>query len=72
MTCSNRLVASTLTYFFNAIICIGLTTVLVRRYGFFDGLALVVVGVALLNAALLYRPMKALGLWVLWLFGFIE
>ncbi len=68
----NWLVAATLNYFFNAIICIGLTIVLVRRYGFFDGLALVIVGVALLTAALLYRPMKALGLWVLWLFGFVE
>lgn len=68
----NWLVAATLNYFFNALICIGLTIVLVRRYGFFDGLAFVIVGVALIVAALLYRPMKALGLWLLWLFGFVD
>ncbi len=68
----NWLVAATLNYFFNALICVSLTVILVRRYGFFDGLAFVIVGAALLSAALLYRPMKALGLWILWLFGFID
>lgn len=68
----NWLVAATLNYFFNALICIGLTIWLVRRYGFFDGLAFVIVGVAVILAVLLYRPMKALGLWLLWLFGFVE
>jgi uncharacterized protein (DUF983 family) len=68
----NWLVAATLNYFFNALICIGLTILLVRRYGFFDGLAFMIVGVAALLAVLLYRPMKALGLWILWLFGFVE
>lgn len=66
------LVASTLNYFFNALICIGLTIFLVQRYGFFPGLAWIVVGVALLLVVLLYRPSKALGLWLLWLFGFIK
>lgn len=68
----NWLVAATLNYFVNALVCIALTIFLVRRYGFFDGLAFVVVGAALLTAALLYRPMKALGLWILWLFGFVD
>ena len=68
----NWLVAATLNYFFNALICIALTIWLVRRYGFFDGLAFVIVGVAAMLAVLLYRPMKALGLWILWLFGFVE
>lgn len=66
------MVAATLNYFVNALVCIGLTILLVRRYGFFDGLAFVIVGVALLLAALLYRPMKALGLWILWVFGFVD
>lgn len=56
----NWLIAATLNYFFNALICIGFTIILVRRYGFFDGLAFVLVGVALLTAALLYRPIDLL------------
>lgn len=66
------LVASTLNYFFNALICVGLTIFLVQGYGFFPGLAWIVVGASLGLAALLYRPSKALGLWLLWLFGFIK
>ncbi len=66
------LVASTLNYFFNALICVGLTVYLVQRFGFFSGLAWVIVSVALLLALLLYRPSKALGVWILWLFGFVK
>jgi uncharacterized protein (DUF983 family) len=66
------LIASTLNYFFNALICIGLTIFLVGRYGFFPGLAWIIVAVALILVALLYRPSKALGLWLLWLFGFVD
>lgn len=52
----NWFVAAPLNYFVNALVCTTLTTFLVRRYGFFDGLALVVVGAALLAAALLISP----------------
>ncbi len=66
----NWLVAATLNYFFTAILCI-LVSILLVRYGFFSGLAFVVAGFALVFGMLLYRPMKTLAVWVLWLFGFI-
>ena len=67
----NWLVAATLNYFFTALLCILATVLLVRAYGFFSGLTFVVVGLALLFGTLLYRPMKALAVWILWLFGFV-
>ncbi len=67
----NWLVAATLNYFFTAVLCILTTVLLVRAYGFFSGLAFVVAGFALVYGALLYRPMKTLAVWTLWLFGFI-
>lgn len=67
----NWMVAATLNYFINAVILIVVTIILVRNYGFFPGLAFVIAGLALLLGALLYRPSKALGVWILWLFGFV-
>ncbi len=67
----NWLVAATLNYFFTAVLCIAASILLVRAYGFFPGLTAVVVGLALAFGALLYRPMKTLAVWILWLFGFI-
>lgn len=68
----NWLVAATLNYFFNALICVGVAVVLVRQYGFFTGLTPLLVGVACVTAVLVYWPSKLLGLWLLWLFGFVE
>lgn len=68
----NWLVAATLNYFFNALICVAVAVVLVRQYGFFTGLTPLMVGVACLTAVIIYWPSKVLGLWVLWLFGFID
>lgn len=67
----NWLVAATLNYFLTALLCIGSSIVLVRTYGFFPGLTVVVVGLALVYGALLYRPAKTLAVWLLWAFGFI-
>lgn len=67
----NWLVAATLNYFFTAVLCILASVLLVRVYGFFPGLTAVVVGLALGFGVLLYRPMKTLAVWILWLFGFI-
>lgn len=67
----NWLAYATLNYLFTAVICIFVTLFLVRSHGFFSGLAFLVAGVALLCVALLYRPSKLIGVWILWLFGFI-
>lgn len=67
----NWLAYSTLNYLFTAVICVFVTLFLVRTYGFFSGLAFLVAGVALLCVVLLYRPSKLIGVWILWLFGFI-
>ncbi len=67
----NWMVASTLNYFLTAVLCILVTIFLVRTHGFFDGVAFIVAGLALVLVALLYRPAKLLAVWVLWLFGFV-
>ncbi len=67
----NWMIASTLNYFITAILGVLLTVFLIRAYGFFDGLAYVVAGTALVLVVLLYRPAKTLAVWILWLFGFV-
>lgn len=61
----NWLVAATLNYFFTAALCILVTVFLVRTYGFFDGVTFMIAGLALILGALLYRPAKLLGVWIL-------
>ncbi len=68
----NWMVAATLNYFFNALICVAVAFTLVRQYGFFTGLTALMIGVACATALLVYWPSKVLGLWVLWVFGFVE
>jgi uncharacterized protein (DUF983 family) len=46
-------------------------TVLVLRYGAFEGLALVLVAVAVAAVLLVYRPAKAWWTWWMWAAGFV-
>ncbi len=67
----NFMVSATLNYFITAIILIVVSIFLVRNYGFFSGFTWVVAGLALIVGALIYRTCKLLGVWMLWIFGFI-
>lgn len=67
----NFMVSATLNYFITAIILINVSIFLVRNYGFFSGFTWVVAGLALTVGALIYRTCKLLGVWMLWIFGFI-
>lgn len=67
----NFMVSATLNYFITAIILIIVSIFLVRNYGFFPGFAWYIAGLALIVGALLYRTCKLLGVWMLWIFGFI-
>lgn len=45
--------------------------ILVVRRGFFEGLATVLVTAAVLTALVVYRPVKAWWIWLLWRTGFV-
>ena len=65
------LVLISLNYFL-VVIATGLVALaLVLRFGLFDGLMPVLIGVAVVAFALLFRPTKALYVWLLWVFGFV-
>lgn len=67
----NFLVPATINYFITSVVMVGVTVALVLRYGFFGGLVWIVTGLAVVTALLIYRPVQALSLWLLWVFGFI-
>ena len=67
----NWLVSAVLSYFITVLVCVGVGIALVLRYGFFDGLTPLMVGVAVVTVLLVYRPVKSLAVWLLWAFGFI-
>lgn len=67
----NFLVPATINYFITSTVMVGVTVALVLRYGFFDGLVWIIVALAVVTALLIYRPVQALSLWLLWVFGFI-
>ena len=67
----NFMVSATLNYLITAIILIVTSIALVRNYGFFPSMTWYIAGLALVVGALLYRPCKLLGVWILWIFGFI-
>ena len=67
----NWLVSAVLCYFITIVFCTGLGIALVLKYGFFPGLTPLMVGVAFAVILLIYRPVKSLGVWLLWVFGFI-
>lgn len=67
----NFLVPAIINYFITSGTMVIFTVVLVLRYGFFDGLMWLILGVALSMALLIYRPVQGLSLWLLWVFGFI-
>ena len=55
-----------------AVLSTGLVAwVLIARYGFFDGLTWILVGVGLLSLVAFYHATKSLYVWVLWAFGFV-
>jgi hypothetical protein len=44
---------------------------LIRRYGFFEGVTFVILGLMVVLSFLLYRPSKALWVGLIWVFGFV-
>ena len=67
----NWLVSAVLCYFITIVFCLGLGITLVLRYGFFPGLTPLMVGVAFAVILLIFRSMKSLAVWLLWVFGFV-
>lgn len=67
----NFLVSAVLSYFITILLCLALGITLVLRYGFFQGLTPLMVGAAFVIIFLIYRSVKNLAVWLLWVFGFI-
>lgn len=67
----NELVSIPLSFFVSILLTLAVAIVLVVRYGFFDGLMLVLFAVAAVLIPLLLRPMRVLTLWMLWMLGFV-
>ena len=67
----NFLVSAVLSYFITILVCLAVGIALVLKYGFFQGLTPLMVGVAFVTILLVYRPVKNLAVWLLWVFGFI-
>ena len=66
------LISLTLNYFITSIVLIVVALVLVLNYGFFDGLMFLLIGLALVTIFAIYRPVKGLYVWFLWVFGFVH
>lgn len=67
----NELVSIPLGFFVASLLTLLAGTLLVLRYGFFDGLMPVLLALAGFLILVLLRPMRVLTLWMLWLFGFV-
>jgi uncharacterized protein (DUF983 family) len=67
----NELISISLSFFMSCIVTFLVALALILGYGFFPGVTWVLVGVGVLTAALLLRPMRVLALWLLWLIGFV-
>ncbi len=63
--------ASVMTYGAAIVVLLGLTFALVPRYGFFEGLGVLLVAVGVVTVALVYRPAKAWFVWWMWAAGFV-
>lgn len=63
------LIATSLTYILAFFLLGLLAVILVRRYGFFDMLAPLLVGIAILFMTLTYRPSRAWAMWLAWAMG---
>lgn len=64
--------ALAVAYGLAVLILAAVATVLWVRYGAFEGLAFVLVGVAVIAVLLVYRPAKAWWLWWMWAAGFVH
>lgn len=67
----NELITIPLTFAATLVLLMVPAVVLILRFGFFSGLAVVLAGVASALVVLLLRPMRVLTLWLLWLLGFV-
>jgi uncharacterized protein (DUF983 family) len=67
----NELISISLSFFLSCIVTFLVALPLILRYGFFPGVTWVLVGVGVVAAVALLRPMRVLALWLLWLIGFI-
>lgn len=67
----NELISISLSFFFASALTFLVALALVLRFGFFEGITLLVVAVGVVWVVLLLRPMRVLALWLLWLIGFV-
>ena len=67
----NELISISLGFFLASVVTFLAGLVLIRNYGFFEGVTFALLGVGLLTVLLGWRPMRVLALWLLWLLGFV-
>ncbi|MEX2542133.1 MAG: DUF983 domain-containing protein [Trueperaceae bacterium] len=67
----NELISISLSFFVASLATFLVALALILRFGFFPGVTWVLVGVGVVAAVLLLRPMRVLALWLLWLIGFV-
>lgn len=60
-----------LNYLVTVIVTLAVAFALILNYGFFPGVTYVLLAVGLVTMIGVYKPVKALYLWILWLFGFV-
>lgn len=63
--------ASVMAYGAAVVALLALSLSLVPRFGFFEGLGLLLVAVAVVTVALVYRPAKGWFVWWMWAAGFV-
>ena len=66
------IVSMVLNYFLSILMLLGAAIFIVRRWGFADWLLPLLLGACVLLVLLLYRPTKAIYLWLIWLLGFVH
>ncbi len=67
----NELIAIPLSFFLTVTALLAISLALIPRYGFFDGLMLVLAGAGVVLVVALVRPVRMATLWLLWMLGFV-
>jgi uncharacterized protein (DUF983 family) len=63
--------SAAINYFLGCMITFFIAFFMIRRYGFFEGVTFVILGLMVFLTFLLFRPSKALWVGLIWVFGFV-
>ena len=67
----SAILSAALSYFAVIVLCLLMAFPIIWRFGFFEGITFVFVGMVLALIFLLHRPVKGLYIWIMLCFGFI-